>query len=54
MKKVSIIVLEGCTPIVPVGAMEILNKASVIHQQVTQTNKLFFEPRLVAGLLHST
>src|SRR5258708_21217972 len=46
-KKVSILVIEGCTPMAPVGAMEILNKAGVIHQQVTKTSDPFFETELV-------
>jgi transcriptional regulator GlxA family with amidase domain len=46
-KKVSILVLEGCTPMAPIGAMEILNKAGAIHQQVHQTKKPFFETELV-------
>lgn len=47
MKKISILVLEGCTPIAPIGAMEIMNKASVIHQQLLQTNSPFFVSELV-------
>jgi hypothetical protein len=42
MKKISILVLEGCTTISPIGAMEIMNKASVIHQQLTGNNQPFF------------
>lgn len=47
MKKVSILVLEGCTPMSPIGAMEILKKSGEIAQQVTQSKKTFFEVELV-------
>ena len=47
MKKISILVLEGCTPIAPIGAMEIMNKASVIYQQLSQSGKPFFITELV-------
>lgn len=40
-KKVSILVIEGCTPMAPVGAMEILNKAGKIYQQVTHSKRPF-------------
>lgn len=46
-KKVSILVIEGCTPMAPIGAMEILNKAGVTHQQLTKTSAPFFETELV-------
>jgi len=46
-KKVSILVLEGCTPMAPVGIMEILNKAGVIHQQLVKSRMPFFETELV-------
>src|SRR5450432_2485603 len=46
-KKVSILVIEGCTPMAPVGIMEILNKAGAIHQQLAKTPKPFFETELV-------
>src|SRR5882724_11917502 len=46
-KKVSILVLEGCTPMAPVAAMEILNKAGAIYQEVAKTSKPFFETELV-------
>ena len=39
--------MEGCTPMSPIGAMEILNKSGVIHQQVAKTSKPFFETELV-------
>lgn len=52
MKKVSIVVLEGGTPIAPVGAMEILNKAGVIHQNMHNTPQPFFTVELVG--VHST
>src|SRR5579863_1790977 len=46
-KKVSILVIEGCTPLSPIGAMEVLNKAGTIHQQITSSRKPFFETELV-------
>jgi transcriptional regulator GlxA family with amidase domain len=46
-KKVSILVFEGCTPMSPIGAMEILNKAGGLHQQLSKTNKPFFDTQLV-------
>jgi transcriptional regulator GlxA family with amidase domain len=46
-KKVSILVFEGCTPMSPIGAMEILNKAGSLHQQLSKTNQPFFETQLV-------
>jgi transcriptional regulator GlxA family with amidase domain len=46
-KKVSILVFEGCTPMAPVSAMEIFNKAGAIHAQVTKSNAWFFETELV-------
>jgi transcriptional regulator GlxA family with amidase domain len=46
-KKVSILVLEGCTPMSPIAAMEVLNKAGAIHQQLAKTSKPFFETELV-------
>jgi transcriptional regulator GlxA family with amidase domain len=46
-KKVSILVIEGCTPMSPVGAMEIFNKAGAIYQQVSKSSRPFFETELV-------
>jgi transcriptional regulator GlxA family with amidase domain len=46
-KKVSILVLEGCTPMSPVGTMEVLNKAGAIHQMLAKTHTPFFETELV-------
>ena len=48
MKKVSILLLEGCTPIAPIGAMELLRKAGIIHQQITGCHPPFFDVELVA------
>ena len=45
--KVSILVLEGCTPMAPVSAMEIFNKAGVIHQELTKSARPFFATELV-------
>jgi len=42
-KKVSILVIEGCTPMSPIAAMEILNKAGAIHQQIAKTKKPFLK-----------
>jgi transcriptional regulator GlxA family with amidase domain len=46
-KKVSILVLEGCTPMAPVCIMEILNKAGATYQQLHGMAKPFFETELV-------
>ena len=46
-KKVSILVLEGCTPMSPIVMMEVLNKAGVIHQEVVKGRRPFFETELV-------
>jgi len=46
-KKVSILVIEGCTPMSPVATMEILNKAGIMHQEMTKTSRPFFETELV-------
>src|SRR6516164_7104766 len=46
-RKVSILVLEGCTPMAPVSAMEILNKAGLIYQQMNKAPRPFFETELV-------
>jgi transcriptional regulator GlxA family with amidase domain len=46
-KKVSILVLEGCTPWAPVSAMEILNKAGEIHQEIAKTPTPYFRTELV-------
>ena len=48
MKKVTILMLEKCTPIVPVGAMELLRKAGVIHQRGTNSLVPFFDIEVVA------
>lgn len=48
MKKVAILVLEDCTSIAMIGAMELLNKAGVIHQELNQLEYPFFEVKLVA------
>jgi len=45
--KVNILVLEGCTPMAPVSAMEIFNKAGEIHQELAKTSRPFFETELV-------
>jgi transcriptional regulator GlxA family with amidase domain len=50
-KKVSILVIEGCTPMAPVGMMEIFNKAGALHQQITNAAAPFFETELV-GIKH--
>jgi transcriptional regulator GlxA family with amidase domain len=47
-KKVSILVIEDSTPMAPICAMEILNKAGAIHQEVTGAAKPFFETELVS------
>jgi transcriptional regulator GlxA family with amidase domain len=39
--------MEDCTPMAPVCAMEILNKAGAIHQEVAGTAGPFFETELV-------
>jgi transcriptional regulator GlxA family with amidase domain len=46
-KKVSILVIEGCTPMSPIGAMEVLNKAGLVYQQVAKSSMPFFETELV-------
>lgn len=47
MKKVTILLLDGCTPIVPVGSMELLKKAAIIHQQNKGTKAPFFDIEVV-------
>ncbi len=46
-KKVSILVLENCTPMAPVSAMEIFNKTGKIYQEIIKSPKPFFETELV-------
>jgi transcriptional regulator GlxA family with amidase domain len=46
-KKVSILVLEDCTPMAPVAIMEIFNKAGLLHQHLTGGRQPFFETELV-------
>ncbi len=48
MKTISILVLEGCTPIASIGAMELFNKAGVIHQQLNNLPKPYFKTQLVS------
>jgi transcriptional regulator GlxA family with amidase domain len=45
--KVSILVIEDSTPMAPICAMEILNKASAIHRELTGGPTPFFETELV-------
>lgn len=40
-------VLENCTPMAPVSAMEIFNKAGKTYQEITKSPKPFFETELV-------
>lgn len=47
MKKVSILVLDKCTPMSPIGAMEIIRKAGDLYQQMKQTRSPFFDVELV-------
>src|SRR6266852_1250201 len=47
MKKISILLLENCSPMAAIGALQVFNKASYIHQQVTQTDHPFFDLELV-------
>ena len=46
--RVSILVLEDCTPMAPIAAMEILNKAGMIHQEITRSPRPFFQTELVS------
>ncbi|MEO1050285.1 MAG: helix-turn-helix domain-containing protein [Bacteroidota bacterium] len=48
MKNVVILLLENCTPIASIGAMELLYKAGVIHQQIHRTDKPFFDIQLAS------
>jgi transcriptional regulator GlxA family with amidase domain len=47
IKKVCILVIEDSTPMAPICAMEIFNKAGAIHEEVTGIRGPFFETRLV-------
>lgn len=47
MKKVSILVIENCTPLAPVGAMEVLNKANQEYRHHTRSRQSFFDVELV-------
>lgn len=46
-KNVSILVIEDATPMAPVCAMEILNRAAVIHRELTGTAGAVFKTQLV-------
>lgn len=46
MKKIVILLLENCTPIAPIGAMELLHKSGLMHQQIHQTESPFFDVQL--------
>lgn len=48
MKKISVIVLEDCTAIASVGAMELFRKSNEIHKQVHQLKDNFFEVELIS------
>lgn len=48
MKTISILVLENCTPIASIGAMELFNKAGVIHQQLNNLPEPYFKTQLVS------
>src|SRR6266700_5109404 len=46
-KKISILLLENCSPMAAIGALQVFSKADYIHQQVTHTDHSFFELELV-------
>ena len=46
---VTVLALERCTPIAPVGAMELLRKSGVIHADRTGTDEPFFQVELVSA-----
>jgi transcriptional regulator GlxA family with amidase domain len=46
--KVSILVLEDCTPMAPVSALEIFNKAGATYQEITKSPRPFFETELIS------
>lgn len=48
MKTISILVLENCTPIASIGAMELFNKAGIIHQQLNNLPEPYFKTQLVS------
>ncbi|MDN5204847.1 helix-turn-helix domain-containing protein [Fulvivirgaceae bacterium BMA10] len=50
MKSVSVLLLNDCTTIAPIGALELLKKSGVIHQQLTGEDKPFFHVELVSSL----
>jgi len=45
--RVSVLALNNCTPIAYIGAMELFRKAGVIHQELNQQEKPFFQVDLV-------
>lgn len=47
--KVAVLTLDGCTPLAPIGALELLRKCGEIHQQRTGARRPPFEPELVAA-----
>lgn len=46
LKKVTILIFDHCTPLASVGAFELFRKASLLHQQLTGSETLYFKPEL--------
>lgn len=48
MKRISILALDDCTSIAPIGAMEIFRKADALYQMLHQTDRRLFDARLIS------